>query len=208
MTNPISEKKCAHPDCNEPRAYAGRQPNGKPIYRRKCDKHYKEELAEKRGFSSVSEYQYEVLKRTALRQGFSSVSEYQYEAQKRLAIKKGFSSLSEYRIHEDTKRAEQQGISLTQLRRNRTRHGRHQKTYCENIDGRLGYVCTTHIILDVGMLQVDHIDGNSANECVDNYQTLCACCHAYKSNVNKDYATPGRKTLKQMRQQNNSMSFH
>ena len=37
-----------------------------------------------------------------------------------------------------------------------------REEYCENIDGRLGHVCTTTIVID-GQLQVDHIDGNPGN---------------------------------------------
>ena len=69
-----------------------------------------------------------------------------------------------------------------------------RKDYCENIDGRLGFVCTSNIVWN-GMLDVDHIDGNPSNNTKENMQTLCKCCHAYKTVVNKDYATPGRKML-------------
>ena len=69
-----------------------------------------------------------------------------------------------------------------------------RKTYCENIDGRLGFTCTTTIIWD-GMLDVDHKDGNPSHNNEDNCQTLCKCCHAYKTNVEKDYMSPGRKAL-------------
>ncbi len=81
-----------------------------------------------------------------------------------------------------------------------------RKDYCENIDRRLGFVCTTTIpMLDgkpfVGMLDRDHIDGNPDNEPEDgsNFQTLCKCCHAYKTIKNKDYLTPGRKKIKMMK---------
>ena len=70
-----------------------------------------------------------------------------------------------------------------------------RKDYCENIDGRLGFKCTTTIIWD-GMLDTDHIDGNPTNNTKENMQTLCKCCHAYKGNISEDYATPGRKSLK------------
>jgi hypothetical protein len=70
-----------------------------------------------------------------------------------------------------------------------------RKDYCENIDGRLGFVCTTTITMDA-MLQVDHIDGCPDNNDPENLQTFCACCHIHKTVTNKDYATPGRKTLK------------
>jgi len=69
-----------------------------------------------------------------------------------------------------------------------------RKDYCENVDGRLGFKCTTTIAW-VGMLQVDHIDGNPTNNTEENMQTLCACCHVYKTWKEKDSKTPGRKEL-------------
>lgn len=69
----------------------------------------------------------------------------------------------------------------------------HRKDYCENTDSRLGYTCTTTIVWE-GMLDVDHIDGNPFNNSESNLQTLCKCCHAYKTNIEGDYKTPGRKT--------------
>lgn len=71
-----------------------------------------------------------------------------------------------------------------------------RKNYCENIDERLGFKCTTTIFWQ-GMLDVDHIDGNSDNNDPKNLQTLCKCCHAYKTNKYGDYKTPGRKKLKE-----------
>lgn len=62
----------------------------------------------------------------------------------------------------------------------------HRKTYCENKDKRLGFKCTTNIIWQ-GMLDVDHIDGNHNNNHPDNLQTLCKCCHAYKTIINEDW---------------------
>ena len=72
-----------------------------------------------------------------------------------------------------------------------------RKEYCENIDGRLGFVCTTTIIDPEWQLDGDHINGNSSQPDRKNIQTLCKCCHAIKTRNNKDYATPGRKTFKQ-----------
>ena len=71
-----------------------------------------------------------------------------------------------------------------------------RKDYCENIDGRLGFKCTTTIFWQ-GMLDVDHINGKPDDNRVENLQTLCKCCHAYKSNKFKDYKTPGRKKIKE-----------
>lgn len=76
---------------------------------------------------------------------------------------------------------------------------KHRKDYCENIDGRLGFKCTTTIVSLPGgwngMLDVDHIDGDPSNDTPENYQTLCKCCHTYKGKINGDHATPGRKAL-------------
>lgn len=89
---------------------------------------------------------------------------------------------------------------------------KYRKNYCENIDGRLGFKCTytspTHeVLLELGLtedflgwLQVDHKDGNHTNNDECNLQTLCATCHTIKTAIYKDYATPGRKTLKKMKE--------
>ena len=72
---------------------------------------------------------------------------------------------------------------------------RHRKDFCENIDGRLGYVCDSVIRMSA-QLEVDHRDGNHLNNDPNNLQTLCKMCHTFKTYANKDYATPGRKTRK------------
>ena len=65
---------------------------------------------------------------------------------------------------------------------------KYRKTYCENIDGRLGHgKCTTTIIDAEWQLEVDHIDGNHDNNEESNLQTLCACCHRLKTRDNQDY---------------------
>ncbi len=51
---------------------------------------------------------------------------------------------------------------------------------CANIDGRLGFKCTTNVI-DKSMLDVDHIDHNHDNNNPSNLQTLCSCCHNFKT---------------------------
>ena len=66
---------------------------------------------------------------------------------------------------------------------------KYRVNYCENEDGRLGFKCANPNVIWEGMLDVDHIDGNHDNNDEYNLQTLCKCCHAYKSNwqrVNKD----------------------
>jgi hypothetical protein len=61
----------------------------------------------------------------------------------------------------------------------------HKKTYCENIDGHLGFKCTS-IIHFPGVLELDHIDGNHYHNLPENVETLCKICHAYKSHLNGD----------------------
>jgi hypothetical protein len=110
----------------------------------------------------------------------------------------GFNSIAEYTAETFKKKAAREGISVTALRRKNHKYRWAMKDYCENVDGRLGFVCTTTIFPDKGMLHVDHIDGTPINNNPLNYQTLCACCHAFKTNTNKDYSTPGRKTFKEL----------
>lgn len=104
------------------------------------------------------------------------------------AIRNGFTSATEYKnsIHP---------------------YLRHRKDYCENIDGRLGFVCNTVLptqeMIDAAgledwkpkqFLEVDHIDGNHTHNDPENLQTLCKHCHVIKSYTNGDNLTPGRKT--------------
>ena len=81
----------------------------------------------------------------------------------------------------------------------------YRKKYCENRDGRLGFVCTyvpppdellEHLGLEAyeAYLQVDHKDGNHLNNNPKNLQTLCDNCHRIKTYLNKDWATAGRKS--------------
>jgi|TARA_B100002003_G_C13855502_1_gene419116 5-methylcytosine-specific restriction endonuclease McrA len=62
---------------------------------------------------------------------------------------------------------------------------KYRKDYCENIDGRLGFKCTTKITEDMikaGVLEVDHIiprtKGGKDDD--ENLQTLCCNCHKMK----------------------------
>jgi hypothetical protein len=90
--------------------------------------------------------------------------------------------------------AKKQGKTVTQYTNQFHPYLRYRKTYCENNDSRLGFRCTTNIFWD-GMLDVDHINGDPSDNRPCNLQTLCKCCHAYKTSKYKDYDTPGRKAL-------------
>ena len=91
--------------------------------------------------------------------------------------------------------AQRKGLTVTEYSNQNHRYKKYRKDYCENRDGRLGYKCTTTIVFS-GQLEVDHINGNPYDDREVNLQTLCSCCHAYKTHINKDHATPGRKTQK------------
>lgn len=51
------------------------------------------------------------------------------------------------------------------------------KDYCENIDGRLGFVCTR---TEWKRLEVDHVNNDHTDERPANFQTLCSSCHKKK----------------------------
>ena len=97
--------------------------------------------------------------------------------------------------------------STTQWKNSKHPYRKYRKNFCENIDERLGFKCTTtappqELIEELiesgyyeGHLQVDHIDGDPSNNDPDNLQTLCACCHVFKTAIDKDYLSPGRKEL-------------
>jgi hypothetical protein len=69
------------------------------------------------------------------------------------------------------------------------RQYRTEVPYCENIDGRLGFICSA-IIVNECQLTVDHIDGNNTNHPphgpIENLQTLCFNCHVVKTKINGD----------------------
>lgn len=69
---------------------------------------------------------------------------------------------------------------------------KYRLTYCENVDSRLSFRCTTTIML-AAQLEVDHIDGDPSNNDPKNLQTLCSCCYKYKTIISKDHKTAGRK---------------
>ena len=134
-----------------------------------CCTHHYEHTGKKHGLSSASEFSRMVLKGGAERSGYANTTEY-------------LNSKHPYR--------------------------KFRKDYCENRDGRLGFVCTyTPPPVELieqrlnnsyyeGWLDVDHKDGNPLNNTEENLQTLCKCCHNFKTLAEGDYATAGRKTLR------------
>ena len=122
-----------------------------------------------------------------------------------LAANAGFETLRDYDLH----LAHKAGfLSITAYSNSKHPYLKYRKSYCENKDGRLGFKCTykpptPKTLLKMGLnedfrrwLEVDHIDGNHTNNDESNLQTLCSCCHAIKTFMAGDHATPGRKTRK------------
>lgn len=141
---------------------------GKVVRRKYCATHFQNDLAERKGIKSFAHI---------------------------LAQNKGM-SITEYRRNIVQNVAKNKGITVAAYRRSIHKSRRHILDYCENIDGRLGFKCTTTIMLDCGMLHGDHKNGVPWDNRPENLQTLCSCCHSYKSHVFKDYASVGRRAAK------------
>ena len=73
----------------------------------------------------------------------------------------------------------------------------YKKNYCENKDGRLGFVCPVDENWEFpnSVLHGDHKDGDHENNIQDNMQTLCSICHHLKGLKSGDFvsAIKGRK---------------
>ena len=82
------------------------------------------------------------------------------------------------------------GTGYRKLCNRHEKQGRYGKSfkqlYCENVDGRLGFVCTATMLQSM-MLSVDHIDGNRKHNAAENIQTLCLNCHSYKTIMSGDH---------------------
>jgi hypothetical protein len=146
--------------------------------------------AKKRGIS-MREYNREKLQISARNAGMS-VRKYQQHIKLQTALNAGFDSVAAY---QDNQAKEAGFENYTAYTNSKHPYLRYRKEYCENTDGRLGFVCTTNVFWQ-GMLDVDHKNGKPNDNRPENLQTLCKCCHAYKSNINKDYATEGRRSMR------------
>ena len=78
----------------------------------------------------------------------------------------------------------------------------HRKDYCENIDGRLGFKCTTTIIDTSYQLEVDHLDEDHNNNNKENLQTLCACCHRMKTKYYRENDTESLELMMEVIKKN------
>lgn len=62
---------------------------------------------------------------------------------------------------------------------------------CTNVDGHLGFDCMIKWskvpAWAKGMTEIDHIDGDSTNNNVENLDELCPICHKLKGQMNGDY---------------------
>ena len=65
----------------------------------------------------------------------------------------------------------------------------YKKRYCENRDGRLGFVCPVSYEFQFpnNVLHGDHIDGDHENNNPQNLQTLCSICHHIKGHKSGDF---------------------
>ena len=160
--------KCQNENCDNDCQISGRRKDGSAIFRKVCQLCHGTKIAKKHGAKNIAEV-------VAKKAGFESASEYQYHMLKIRAIDLGFANVTSY-------------LNSTHPYR------KYRKTYCENIHSILGFKCTTTILLEA-QLEVDHIDGNPSNNDENNLQTLCGCCHKYKTIINEDYSSPGRKEL-------------
>ena len=139
--------------------------SGEPVYRSVCDPCHQKNTAEKHGLTNIIQV-------VAKNAGFDSVAEYLDDQ----ARQKGFKNHTAYMNSKHP-------------------YLKYRKDYCENIDKRLKFKCTTTIFWE-GMLDVDHVNGKPNDNREENLQTLCKCCHAYKTNLFKDYASEGRDAIK------------
>ena len=185
---PVENPKCEVKGCSHTAHWTGHiRKDGSRTYRKYkevgyiCSRHHHQLVVKNRGLSSMAEV-------VAKNAGFDKIIDYQNH----LAQQKGFENYIDYQNHFAIEKGFE---NYTEYRNSIHPYRKFRKDYCENIDGRLGYTCTTTIVHMV-QLDVDHKDGNHLNNKPKNLQTLCKCCHSYKGLIYEDYKSPGRKTRK------------
>ena len=176
---------CINVDCGKDAQFMGTYNIvGTPAFRKTCGNCNRKNIIDKRGVTSILEV-------TAANAGFDSVEEYQ----KDISTKAGFDSYADYNAHKNHQIAIDAGFeNYTDYTNSKHPYRKYRLTYCENVDSRLDYRCTTTIKLSA-QLEVDHIDGDPSNNDPENLQTLCSCCHKYKTIMYEDHKSPGRKAL-------------
>ena len=100
--------------------------------------------------------------------------------------------------------AEKRGMTGNQWLNSFHPYKKWRKDYCENIDGRLGFECTTTIVDIYWQLEVDHIDENNDNDDPSNLQTLCSCCHRIKSKYYRLKDTDSLNLMMEIREKTNN----
>ena len=158
-----------------------------------CGMHHSRKVAEKRGMKNMAHV-------VAANAGFDSVTDFQNH----VAQQKGFANHYEYLKDQAIKAGFR---SMTEMQNARHPYRKYRKDYCENRDGRLGFVCTAvfpheDVLYALGIeygasphFDVDHKNGIPTDNRPENLQTLCKCCHSIKGLINQDYKSAGRKTL-------------
>lgn len=166
---PFDERpRCQHRGCNEPAQLLGNyRVDGTPLFRKLCSTHHGKKTAKRHGMKSLAEV---------------------------VAAKRGM-TVAEYHRVSLERSAKREGLTITEYLNRSHPYRKYRKDYCENRDGRLGFKCR-YKIRHSAQLQVDHINGNPKDNKPSNLQTLCANCHCYKTHLNGDNTSPGRKTLK------------
>lgn len=163
-----------------------------------CNKHHNEYIIAKNGGKNLKQI-------FAANAGFSTVADWE----KHKANEAGFDTFAEYVRHQELELAKAAGFDcVTEWKNSKHRYLKFRKDYCENIDGRLGFVCTMtpptpEQLLAMGLkksfkafLHVDHINGDPYDDRESNLQTLCPVCHSVKTFAKGDNLSAGRKSKK------------
>ena len=187
MRDVIKSKKkkdmCQVPDCKRHAENTSIKTKKEPEGRTRRSQWVRDEYDVVEGFVCSVHHRLYLAKKN----GLETVSQFHTMVMKNVATRNGFSSIVEY---------------------NNSKHPyrKYRKEYCENIDGRLGFICTytpppqelIEEVIESGFysgIEVDHIDGIPSNNAPENLQSLCGNCHNFKGLAEKDYLSPGREAL-------------